>query len=29
MGCVREEPKAGKGRALGDLGKNKCGKIEG
>ena len=29
MGCLGEEPKAGQGRGLGDLGRNKSGKREG
>lgn len=28
MGCVGEEPKAGKGIGSGDLGRSKSGKIE-
>lgn len=29
MECLREEPNVGKGRELGDLGRNKCGKWRG
>jgi len=29
MGCLSEEPKAGKVRSLGDLGRDKCVKTEG